>query len=54
MIRVAGIPMDEVKALVGRCARFDLSEGTMSQERADYLLKLIAARQTALKSAVEA
>ncbi|WP_172899999.1 HipA domain-containing protein [Bradyrhizobium erythrophlei] len=47
------LSIDGVKNVLNECCAFRLPEGVCSQERADYLIKLIEARRTALTAIIK-
>jgi hypothetical protein len=51
---VASVGGEEVERIVNQCCGFDLPQGRFLPGRAEYLLKLIKARASALKCAIEA
>jgi hypothetical protein len=53
MKEMTAFPIDDVKKIVNECCVFQLPSGTCSPARAEYLIKLIDARRTALASVIK-
>ena len=54
MVETLDFNINEVKEVLGGCARFDLANGAWNDERGAYVAKLISARRQALREALGA